>query len=111
MKSSRTSAQRFLNNTPGATPETDAVFEGETVSSTVCVPFSSLSQDLGCLQFAKTDGSVFSEEEADICEIFSSFLALEIDSDERFQKLEKPADVLLSTRGIKKAYQITDINN
>lgn len=82
----------------------DRLFGNKCVSSVICEPLSDQIEDLGCLLFVKTDGSTFTEEQTDVCEIFSMFLSMELTENEKFFKAKPRGNILLSARNIKKVF-------
>lgn len=82
----------------------DHLFGNNCVSSVICEPLSDQIEDLGCLLFVKTDGSSFTEEQADVCDIFSMFLSMELTENEKFFNAKPRGNILLSARDIKKEF-------
>ncbi len=102
-------AERWLTFTEDDDPETVRDFSDVHVSSMVCVPFSSLYETLGCIQFVnKADGSGFTEEEADICEILALLAAIAIDENEAIQPAWTPGNTIMELRGITREFQNGD---
>ena len=88
---------------------TDEDFKGINIGSMVCVPLSNKYDKLGCVQLIKKKGNGrFSEEDADICEIFASLIAIGIDENVKLSKPNKNSKVLISVRDIKKDFKNGD---
>ena len=86
-------------------PYTDEDLKGISIGSMVCVPLSNKHDKLGCIQFIKKKGKEkFSEEDADVCEIFATLIAIGIDENVKLSKPNKKKKVLISVRDIKKEY-------
>lgn len=83
----------------------DSVFEGLSISSMVCTPFDMGKKVAGCIQFLKTDGKKFVDEEADICEIMTMLVTMVIDDNDKLKLDYKKKDLILSARNIIKEFQ------
>ena len=98
-------AIRMLEFSPQDDPATIRDYPDEQVNSAIVVPFSNKYEDLGVIQFVnKRDGSLFTEEEADICEIMAMLAAIAIDENEQLQEPWEPGEVIMELRGITKEF-------
>ncbi len=89
---------------PELTP--DVCFEGLDVRSMVCVPFSTLADDLGCIQLInRTDGSLFTEEDADTFEIAAMMAALAIEESDQYADPWKPGNTIMKLRHVTREFQ------
>ena len=99
-------ADRRLNFETDRDAETVKDFEGIKITSALCVPFSNNFEDLGAIQFInKEDGSQFTEEEADICEIMAMMAAIAIDENEALAEPWEPGNIVMSMRDITREFQ------
>lgn len=81
-------------------------FEGLDIVTMVCVPFANNFETLGCIQFVnKRDGGLFTEEEADICEIMAMLAAIALDENEQLQNPWEPGEVIMELRGITREFE------
>ncbi|MGN1095277.1 MAG: ATP-binding cassette domain-containing protein [Eubacteriales bacterium] len=79
------------------------------IKSMMCVPFYNKYETLGCILFVnKSDGTLFSKEDADICEIMSMLAAMAIDENELNLGVCKQKPVLIKLRGLKKHFKNGD---
>lgn len=86
--------------------QTDDIFKGLDINSMVCVPLETKYEKMGVLQFINTgDSKPFTDEEADICEIMASMIALGIDENQKLWKSWKTSNVILSVRDIKRSFK------
>lgn len=87
----------------------DADFEAINISSMICVPLSNQFDKLGCVQFVKQTGSVeFRQEDADLCEILVTLIALYIDENVLLCKPSEDREVLIEVKDLKKEFQNGD---
>lgn len=81
-------------------------FEGIDIRSLVCVPLANTYETLGCIEFVnREDGSLFTEEDADVCEIMAMMAAVAIDENEQIQDPWQPGEVIMTMRGITREFQ------
>ena len=97
-------SERFLKYKKGEDVYTDNDFSELKINSMVCVPLSNKYDNLGCIQFFN-EKHIFSEEEADILEMLSTFIAIGIDENVKLSKPQEKKKVLISARDIKKSYK------
>ena len=100
-------SERLLNYAgKNRDPFSDKDFAGISIGSMVCVPLSNKYDKLGCIQFVNRKGNrKFSEEDADVCEMLSSLIAIGIDENIKLSKEAKEKKILISVRDIKKQYK------
>ena len=99
-------AEKFLDYEKGNDLEIDKYFEGISIGSLVTVPLSSKYDNLGCVQFINSKSNRrFSEEEADIFEMFSSFIAVGIDEKFDLSKPQEDKKVIISVKNIEKSFK------
>ena len=99
-------AERWLEFRPADDIATVDDFPHTEVKSMLCVPFSNRYENLGCIQFVnKTDGTLFTEEEADICEIMAMLAAIAIDENEQLQPAWEAGEVIMEIRGVTREFQ------
>ena len=98
-------AVRILGNTP----ESDEYIERSLrdkieITSVVTVPFSSMTEDLGVLQLINKRGGAFTEEEADVIEMFSMLAAIALTEKESLAEPKDFGEPLLTVRDITRDY-------
>lgn len=99
-------AERLLDFKASGNMEAALDFEGLDITSMICVPLANSFETLGCIQFInRTDGQLFSDEDADICEITAMMAAVAIDENERIQDPWQPGKVMMTLRGITRDFQ------
>ena len=90
--------------------ETAIDFKGMPVSSMVCVPFSSNTENLGVIQFVNGPGSgLFSDEVADMMEIMAMMAAIAIEESEALAEPWQPGEVVMELRDITREFRNGDI--
>ena len=88
---------------------TDEDLKGISIGSMICVPLSNKYDKLGCIQFIKKKGNgSFREEDADICEMFTTLIAIGIDENVKLSKPNNNNKILISVRDIKKEFKNGD---
>lgn len=95
-----------------ASPDEETVqdYEGISIESMICVPFSSTHENLGVIQFInETGGMKFTDETADICEIMTMMAAMALEENEHIQEPWKPGKAIMSLRNITREFQNGDI--
>ena len=103
-------AERKLDFNADRDPETVRDFEGMHIDSMVCVPFSNKYEELGAIQFVnKTDGSLFTDEGADVMEIMAMMAAIAIDENDALAEPWQPGEIVMSMRNITREFQNGDI--
>ncbi len=95
----------FKTNPDNVTAED---FKGESISSMVCVPFSSETESLGCIQLINTEGELFTEEDADLCQIMVLMAAIAIDENEQFAEPWREGEVIMSLKDICREFKNGD---
>lgn len=89
---------------------TDNDFDGLDIGSMVCVPLSNKYDKLGCIQFINSkDSNKFTQEDADLCEILTSLIAINIDENVHINRSEDNKNLLIKVRNIKKQYKSGEI--
>lgn len=97
-------SERYLKYKMGDDSYTDNDFSELKIISMVCVPLSNKYDNLGCIQFIN-ERHIFTEEEADILEMLSTFIAIGIDENVKLSRIQENKKVLISARDIKKSYK------
>lgn len=104
------SSERYFSYDRGTDPETDRDFEGIGVKSVICVPFSSKNEDLGAIQFVRTDDTPpYNDDIAEICEIMATMIAMAIEDNDRLHADWKFNELILSARDITRSFVNGDI--
>lgn len=86
--------------------ELGQLFYNIGISSMVCVPLSNKYETLGCIQFINEKGGMyFTEEDADLFDMLSSLIALQIDENQKIQAPWKEQKIILSVKDVKKEFQ------
>ncbi|MGN1104992.1 MAG: ATP-binding cassette domain-containing protein [Candidatus Coproplasma sp.] len=94
--------------------ESNAVYlpEGkpdENINSLICVPLENSYETLGCIQFInRKDGTQFTEDDANVCEIMAMLAATAIDESGLDVGVIEQKDVILSLRGVVKDFKNGD---
>ncbi len=102
-------AERYLTFTEGDDPWTVKDFAGIDVNAMLCVPFSSGDQLLGCIQFInKPDGSAFTTEEADVCEMMVILAGMALEDNENILPAWEPGRVVIRVRDVTREFQNGD---
>lgn len=87
----------------------DSDFDDIDISSMICVPLSSKNDNLGCIQFAKQKGSdKFTQDDFDLCEIFTTLIAIYLDENTSLFKPFQRDQVLIEVKDLKKQYKSGD---
>lgn len=103
-------AERLIDFAATGDAETRADFQTMDVTSMVCVPFSSLTENLGCIQLVnKEDGTPWTEDEADIAEIMSMSAAMAISENERFLAPRDLGKTVIEARDITREFANGDV--
>ena len=103
-------AERLFDFDATQDVETAIDFMGMPVSSMVCVPFSSQTEDLGVVQFVnKPDGGHFTDEDADVMEIMAMMAAIAIEENEALAAPWQPGEVVMELRDITREFQNGDV--
>ena len=98
-------AERMLEYVPGSDPASEADLEGVEIRSMVVVPFSTMSENLGAIQFVnKSDGTSFTEEDADVCEMMAMLAAIAITENEALTEPRQFGEIVLKARGVTREY-------
>jgi len=97
--------ERHLEYHKGDDPATDIDFDGENITSIICVPFDLDDQPFGCIEVVRTEGKPgFDDELVDTLEIMTDFISLEIADSGFTEKHWEFENVLLSARDIKREF-------
>lgn len=99
-------AEKFLDYKKGDDLETDKYFEGVSIEPLVTVPLSNKYDKLGCVQFINSKASRrFTQEDADVFEMFTSFAAVSIDEKFDLSKTQEDKQVIISVKDIEKSFK------
>ena len=99
-------SERLLDFKTCDVEDTDVDFDGIDIESMVCVPLANNYETLGCIEFVnRADHELFTEEDADVCEIMAMMAAIAIDENEQIQDPWEPGSILMSLRGITREFQ------
>ena len=99
----------YLDYKNGDDVESEKDLEGIELGSVVCVPLSNKYDNLGAVQFINEKGHhLISEEEADLCEMLTSMIAISIDENINFSKEKEDKRVIISARNIEKSFKNGD---
>ena len=103
-------AERYFTFVSADDPVTVADFPEIEITSMICVPFSTKLDNLGCVQVInKADGTRFSEEEADVCEMVAMIAAMVL-GDATFAEPEwKPGKTIMRVRGVTREFTNGDV--
>ena len=102
-------AERYLRFIASYDPATAADFEHTRVTSMICVPFAGGDAVTGCIQFInKEDGSLFTNEEADVCEMMAMIAGLAVEENESIQPARSMGTTAMRLRGIERAFASGD---
>ena len=86
-------------------PVTDNSFAGIDIVSSICVPLSNKYDKLGTIQFVNTsEKGMFNEELADVFDMLSMMIAIDIDDNPSLQEPWTPGKTLIKVRGVKKSF-------
>ena len=88
--------------------ELDELYKDIKISSYICLPVSNKYDDLGCIEFIK-ENDEFSEDEADVCELLTGLVSLQMEDEEKFDSEIVQKDTILTARNIIKDYQNGEI--
>jgi ABC-type lipoprotein export system ATPase subunit len=98
-------AERMLTYRPGMDPSAESDFEGTTIRSMIVVPFSTMSDTLGAIQFVnKANGEQFTNEDADVCEMLAMLAAISITENEALVAPRSFGEAILKARGVTREY-------
>lgn len=102
-------SKRIFEYKAGMDAETEKDFEGINIKSMLCIPFSSTDDNLGVLQFVRSENtSAFNDEEADVFEMLAGFIAIGIADNDKLNTEWKFNEVILSARDIKRSFKNGD---
>lgn len=103
-------AERLFSFDPLQDVETAIDFAGMPVSSMVCVPFTSQTENLGVVQFVNGENSEpFTDEGADVMEIMALMAAIAIEENEALAEPWQPGEVVMELRDITREFQNGDV--
>ncbi|MDO4538404.1 MAG: ATP-binding cassette domain-containing protein [Coriobacteriales bacterium] len=93
---------RMLDASPEQLGDTPDVHLGDTsIRSMVCVPFSNPHEELGCIQFVnRTNGELFTEDDADAFEITALMAAIAIDDNVALHDPWVPGSTVMALRNV-----------
>ena len=85
---------------------------GLLTKTMICVPLNNMHDIIGCyLIVNKKDGSLYDEEELELCEHLAALAAMTIDEKGFIVELEEKKEVLASLRNVTKQYQTGETAN
>ena len=103
-------AVRMLDYTPGGDEHIERYVEDKVkITSMLTVPFSSMTESLGVLQVINKRGGVFTDEEADVVEMFCMLAAIALTEKESLAEPKDFGEPILSVRGITRDYVSGDV--
>lgn len=81
-------------------------FEGVDIKSTICVPLENDYENLGCIQFVnKHDGTLFNEDDAEVCAMFAMLLSIAIDKNDLLLGTFEQKPIIASLKNITKEFK------
>ena len=95
-------AIRRLDYRAGDDPATDLDYAGIDICSALCVPLTNGEEDLGVLQLLSS-GKI-GEETADICEILSMMIAMELLENTKFFNTVETTETVMKVRNVTRSY-------
>ena len=85
---------------------------GLVTKTMICVPLNNVHDVIGCYQIVnKKNGSLYDQEELELCEHLAALAAMTIDEKGFFVELEEKKEVLASLRNVTKEFQTGDTVN
>ena len=85
---------------------------GLITKSMICVPLNNMHDIIGCyLIVNKKNGSLYDQEELELCEHIAALAAMTIDEKGFYVELEEKKEVLISLRNVTKQYQTGETAN
>ena len=85
---------------------------GLLTKTMICVPLNNVNDVIGCYQIVnKKNGSLYDEEELELCEHIAALAAMTIDEKGYYIELEEKKQVLASLRNVTKQFQTGDTIN
>ena len=85
---------------------------GLLTKTMICVPLNNVNDVIGCCQIVnKKNGSLYDEEELELCEHVAALAAMTIDEKGFYVELEEKKQVLASLRNVTKQFQTGDTIN
>lgn len=103
-------SERIFNYKKGQDIETESDFEGINIASMLCIPFSSQEENIGVLQFVRTDEAPpYNDDTADVYELLAGFIALGIADNDTLTAAWRFNEVLLQAKDITRSFKNGDI--
>ncbi len=103
-------AIRMLDYVPGSDEHIERdLKDGVEINSVITIPFSSMTEQLGVLQLINKRDGVFTEEEADVIEMFSMLVAIALTEKEALAEPKDFGEPLLCVRDITREYVNGDV--
>ena len=103
-------AERFLDFADADDPVSVSDFSDTDIRSMIVVPFSSGTDELGCIQFInKEGGGHFTDEEADVCEMMVMLAAMAITDNDQLREPWHPGEVIMRVRGVTREFRNADV--
>lgn len=103
-------AERLLDYGLGMDPVSETDLEGIQIRSMVVVPFSTMKESLGAIQFVnKEGGSTFTDEDADVCEMLAMLAAIAVTENEALAAPKEFGEAILRARGVTREYVNGDV--
>ena len=98
-------AARMLSYTPESDEHIERYLKDKIeITSVLTVPFSSMTENLGVLQLINKHNGTFTDEEADVIEMFSMLAAIALTENESLAEPKDFGEPLLTVRGITRDY-------
>ena len=103
-------AVRMLDYAPGGDECIERRLEDKVkITSMLTVPFSSMTENLGVLQVINKRDGTFTDEEADVVEMFSMLAAIALSEKESLAKPKDLGERILLARGVTRDYVSGDV--
>ena len=103
-------SERYLTFAEANDPATVCDFRGVDVTSMFCVPFSGGDAIRGCIQFVnKADGTRFTIEETDVCEMMAMVAGMAVEDNERLQPSWHHGETIMEIRGVTREFTNGDV--
>ena len=98
-------AVRMLHYEPGSDEHIERQLKDRVkINSVISVPFSTMTENLGVMQLINKRGGSFTDEEADVIEMFSMLAAIALTEKEALTQPKDFGEPLLTVRGITRDY-------
>ena len=89
---------------------TNEDYLGIDIGSLICVPLSNKYDKLGCIEFInKKDSNNFTQDDAELCEMLTTLIAINIDENVKISKPKEENNVIISVKNVEKSFKNGDI--